>query len=395
MKLSKFGYLLKEGVQAEPDSLITAENVMENRYIRVKIRDDGSIDMYDKRTGRSYVALGVFEDVGDVGDEYVFQQAIGEPITTKGVSAKITVAEDNPARAAFRVEHVMKIPASADAAMETAIQTMEQRELRQIGRSEEMVELKVAAVFSLAKSAKQVEVRVEADNNAKDHRLRILFPTDLAGDSHYADSVFDVVKRTDIPGPNWVNPSRCDHMQMYAAVANEKGGLAAANRGLYEYEILDDRRTLAVTLLRAVGEVGDWGVFPTPEAQCLGAFEAELALIPLTSEKDVTEGFRMAHEYQIDLMAEEIRGSEGMQPMVQSFLNWSGEGLICTCFKAAVNGGGMVFRAFNASDAPTTLSLQTGAKVYRSNILEERGEAVSPDSIPVGVREIVTVIIEG
>jgi alpha-mannosidase len=178
------------------------------------------------------------------------------------------------------------------------------------------------------------------------------------------------------------------------AKALAKGGLAAANRGLYEYEILDDHRTLAVTLLRAVGEVGDWGVFPTPEAQCLGAFEAELALIPLTSEKDVTEGFRMAHEYQIDLMAEEIRGSEGTQPMVQFFLNWSGEGLICTCFKAAVDGNGMILRLFNAGTEPTTLSIDTKSTVLRSDIMEHRGETVSPSGIVVRPKEIITVRIE-
>ena len=36
--------------------------------------------------------------------------------------------------------------------------------------------------------------------------------------------------------------------------------------------------TIAVTILRASGELGDWGYFPTPEAQCLREFEVEFAI---------------------------------------------------------------------------------------------------------------------
>lgn len=47
-------------------------------------------------------------------------------------------------------------------------------------------------------------------------------------------------------------------------------GVTIGNYGLNEYEILPDNNTIAITLLRSVGEMGDWGYFPTPEAQCLG-----------------------------------------------------------------------------------------------------------------------------
>ena len=235
-------YLLKEGcASARAQSLVTGENVMENEFIRAGIQKDGSVDILDKRTGRSYAGLGVFEDVGDVGDEYVFQQSLGEAITTKGVCAKVELIEDNPACAAFRVEHVMKIPACADPAIFEAMQEMRWREDRILGRSENMVELKISVVYSLSRSAKQVEMHIELDNCAKDHRLRVLFPTDVTGDSHYADSVFDMLRRTDIPGPDWINPSRCDHMQLFVAAADDRGGLTVANRGQYEYEVLDER----------------------------------------------------------------------------------------------------------------------------------------------------------
>ena len=53
--------------------------------------------------------------------------------------------------------------------------------------------------------------------------------------------------------------------------------MTVSNKGLNEYEILGDD-TIAVTILRASGELGDWGYFPTPEAQCLREFEVEFAI---------------------------------------------------------------------------------------------------------------------
>lgn len=398
-ELPAFGYevyQLREGDgSVEQKSLIGGGNCLENDFIRAEIRADGSVDVLDKRTGRKYSGLGVFEDVGDVGDEYVFQQSAGDMITTAGVPAKIEMVEDSPARAAFRVDHVMRIPESADAALQEAMSRMCWREDRkEIGRSDKMVEMRVAATYSLSRSAKQLEVHVEFENNAKDHRLRMLFPTDAKGNFHYADSVFDLVKRPDVPGINWVNPSRCDHMQMFAAAADADGGLGVANRGQYEYEVLDERRTLAITLMRAVGELADWGVFPTPGAQCLGRFEADLALIPLENEAAVVEGYRMAHVFQTELSATCIRSAEGELPAKKAFMEWSGDGMICTCFKAAADGKGIVMRFFNAKTEPAVLSIRTERKVVKSNILEERGAVCESGQLQVGAKEIITVRIE-
>lgn len=43
--------------------------------------------------------------------------------------------------------------------------------------------------------AGRIEVEVKGDNAAEDHRLRMLFPTDLDTEVCYSDAPFDVVKR--------------------------------------------------------------------------------------------------------------------------------------------------------------------------------------------------------
>lgn len=67
---------------------------------------------------------------------------------------------------------------------------------------------------------------------------------------------------------------------------DSSAGILVANRGLYEYEILPDQENaIALTLLRSVAEMGDWGYFPTPQAQMQGTYTMEYALFPYEAGK--------------------------------------------------------------------------------------------------------------
>lgn len=54
--------------------------------------------------------------------------------------------------------------------------------------------------------------------------------------------------------------------------------LTQANLGLNKYKVLRDGRN-TITLLRSVGQLGDRGLLPAPEAQCLGVHTARMELI--------------------------------------------------------------------------------------------------------------------
>ena len=82
------------------NSLITTENTMENAFLKAHFEPDGSVELTDKKTGHVYKDLGIFEDCGDIGNEYIFFAPVNDvPVTTKGTKAEITVAEDNACRA--------------------------------------------------------------------------------------------------------------------------------------------------------------------------------------------------------------------------------------------------------------------------------------------------------
>ncbi len=404
-QIPAFGYetfYLREGA-ASPAAggLVTGPNRMENRFVRVDIREDGTFDLTEKQTGRIYPGLGCYEDVGDVGDEYIFQAALGEPLTTQGKPAAVTCVESSPYRAVFRVIHRLEVPRCADSALEEAMEAMEPRLRREIGRSAETTVLELRMTLTLEEGNPVVRIQTEFENTAKDHRLRMVFPTGLKTDRHLADSVFDVMDRPDIPGPAWTNPSRCQRMQTLAAAEDETGGLAVVNRGVYEYEILPEEKRIAVTLVRSVGELGDWGVFPTPEAQCQGRISMDLSVLAYSGDALRRSGCRAAGQFQQDMPVFQVFESDGTLPERGSFLDCTGEGLVFTALKRAENGGGYILRLFNALESPSVLHLRgrAGYTYYRSNILEQKRVCLQPEpdgllQIPVRGKEILTIRFE-
>lgn len=54
-------------------SLLTGEHVMENELLKVAVAEDGSFQLTDKTIGRTYSDLGVYEDTGDIGNEYMYK----------------------------------------------------------------------------------------------------------------------------------------------------------------------------------------------------------------------------------------------------------------------------------------------------------------------------------
>ncbi|MDO7908178.1 alpha-mannosidase [Paenibacillus sp. JX-17] len=389
---------------AAAGSLLKNQRTLENEWLQIEVADDGSFTLLDKKTGQLYRDLGIYEDTGDIGNEYMYRQPDGEQaLTTRGLAAEIQVLEATPYRAALQIKHRWEVPCSADEVLER-----EQRELvwyphRKAQRSNELVTLDITTVISLSRSSAGVELDITMNNTAKDHRLRVLFPTDLEADVHQADSMFEIVDRDQTPAPEWENPSNTQHQQAFVDVSGANAGLTVANRGLQEYEILrDGRNTVAVTLLRSVGELGDWGWFPTPEAQCLGRQTANLKLIPHSGDGIASGSYADAYQYQVPWTVRQTDVHSGSVQPNYIPLQWEAPGLAFSSLKVNEKTGDLMIRWFNMTREQTLLKLVSERpveQVYRSTILEERGQETERQSRdngstevrqPVGPCEIVT-----
>lgn len=400
MGLTTYAWVKSEVKPAEVASLISKANVMENELIKIEIAEDGSFSLTDKKNGQVYRDLGVYENTGDIGNEYMYKQPDGEAaLTTKGQTAQVSVLEDTPYRASIEIVHNWSIPAMADSKLDE-----EQHELiyypnRKAQRSSEMVPMRIRTVISLNRSGKGVEIEATMDNQAKDHRVRALFPTDLLASSHNVDSMFEVATRDNEPAAEWENPSYTAHQQAFVDVSTATAGLTVANQGLNEYEVLrDGRNTIAVTLLRSVGELGDWGYFPTPEAQCIGVHTVRMEVIPHQGDGMKSGAYAEAYQFQIPWTVAQTGVHTGAVASTSAPFEWSHEELAFSSLKVNPKTGDLMLRWFNMAGTDTELKLKSSLPsqgVYKSSILEVEGAVQSFDgdgsfTQPVKPHEIVT-----
>lgn len=392
-------YYLETAEQAQDVDMVSAdENVLENDAVKVVVNADGSYNLLDKKTGRMYENLGFYEDTGDMGNEYIYIQDSGKQVvSTKGMKAEISCVERNAFRTVVEICHKMMVPSGMGEEL------LRQREMcidpytRVANRSSELVEMDVKTVLTLEKSAKGLRVATTICNQAKDHRVRVILPTGLDTSMHMADSAFEVVRRNNRHNDTWTNPCGCERQQCFVAMEDAKGGLLVANRGLYEYEILEDQgNAVAVTLLRCVAEMGDWGYFPTPKAQQIGTFCLEFEVVPFAAG-ETGDAFREGYAFQEDLTVEQAGFEraflrkpgqvkpelvEGELPLEMSFLAFEGDGIHMTAFKKGQKKDDLFVRFVNNMEHEEVLSFKKEdwmKEVYRSNVIEEKGDLMIPD----------------
>ncbi|UQZ33574.1 alpha-mannosidase [Paenibacillus sp. PK3_47] len=370
--------------EAAASPLELTERGMANEYLAVQIREDGSYDVTDKTTGKVFGGLGVYENCGDIGNEYVFRQPEGDvPLTTRGLDARISLAEHEPYRITYEIIHEWQIPASADASFGEEKRRMVPFRKRKAGRAAEQVPLRIVTRISLEAAGTGIQVSAAFNNQAMDHRLRVLFPAGLAASTLLADSIFEAAERDIEPAPDWSNPSNAQHQQAYVSVSDGSCGLMIANKGLNEYEVLrDGSNTIAVTLLRSVSEMGDWGAFPTPEAQCLGEHTAEFAVRPYAGDAGQPEASAWAYQYQTPWFAAQAGIQQGTLPVRYQPLEWQGRTLALSAFKMSKDHEDVILRWYNLAHKEQDFTLKANfpvQTVYASDILERRKHEQASD----------------
>lgn len=393
-------YYLETAEQLQNVDVVSGDtNVLENDAMKVVVNEDGSYSLLDKKTGRTYENLGCYEDTGDMGNEYIYIQDTGKQvISTKGRKAEVSCVERNAFRTVVEIRHKMMVPSGMGEELQRQREMCIDPYTRVAKRSFELVEMDVKTVLTLEKSAKGLRVAATICNQAKDHRVRVIFPTGLHASTHMADSAFEVVRRNNRHNDTWTNPCGCERQQCFAAMEDEKGGLLVANRGLYEYEILEEQENaIAVTLLRCVAEMGDWGYFPTPKAQQLGTFCLEFEVVPYAAGETGT-AFEEGYAFQQDLTVAQaglerafLRKPgqvkpeliEGKLPLEMSFLAFEGNGIHMTAFKKGQKKDDLFVRFVNHMEQGEILSFKKEdwmKEVYRSNVIEEKDNVLTPDA---------------
>jgi alpha-mannosidase len=313
--------------------------------LSVRAADDGTLTV--GAGGRTWTGLCALEDVGDRGDTYDFDPVAGGAIRVEAVAVRRHVHASGIQR--LTVERTLLVPAAL----------AEDRRERSAARARLVVEMEAR----VAPGVPRVDLRVRVHNTARDHRLRLRFPTGGADGACLAASSADVVRR----GPErpdaarWVHPAPATFVQQGFVAA---GGLTVVAPGLPEAEVTADG-VLAITLVRAVGWLARMDLttrpqvagpsVPTPGAQCLETIEARLALLPGV---DV----RAARDAELGLRAC-AAGPAPLVPPGTALLAVEPRALVVSALKPAVDGRGGVLRVLNPTDDPLEARVDVGVPI--------------------------------
>ncbi len=264
-------------------SCMQTENILENDNLKITINDNGSVTMYNKVTKQSQTNIIEIYDEGDIGNEYMFGPVKNDKNIFLSKIDKIDNLNDNGCKRVI-ASATLTLPTSADETLQEEQLDIVSYPSRNAKRSQSVANLPLMIEYTLGKYDKGLNVNIKIANNVKDHRMRTMFKLDNSFDHHYADSAFETVKRNNKPMETWKNPSFDHRLAKFVKLQNEADSLIIGTNGLHEYEMIDNN--VAITLIRSVGELGDWGHFPTPQAQCLYEVNAQLYIIFDSKQND-------------------------------------------------------------------------------------------------------------
>lgn len=352
----------------------------------VKIAQNGTLTVTDKKSGVSYAGLNSYEDVADRGESYNFMPIPGDvPVTTLSDTARVWVESQSLVSVTFGVENRWALPVGRNGDSRTA----------------ETVDTVITTYVTLTAGIDRVDITTTFNNQSEDHRVRAIFTPHIQTENSLADGQFDLVERGIYPWKEWKNPSNCQRCQAFFALEDAEKGLAVAGRGLHEFEILrDGDNTMALTLLRSIGRMGDWGVFPTPKMQCKGVQTLEYSVIPYAKTARA-DAFALAHAFaDDDMVVGQVEAQTGTLPGVQLLVSVDNAALVTSAVKRSEDGAYTVVRLYNPLSEAATATMAVGADVkavYAADLAEIKGEALAlvdgQVALTVPAKKIVTYLL--
>ena len=340
--------------------------VLENEHLKIDVQSNGTFDVLDKTTGKRFSGLGYFSDEGEAGHAWTHISV--DPVNdTKNSKPVIQLTENGELVSVVHIRHELKISVK----------------LQHGKRSEDLYRLPFDFRIELHRGSYFVELDVELENRSEDHRLRLMFPTDIDAEYSWGEGQFDVVKRptkrTDTS--NWIEQPMVDYpMYHFVDVSDGQTGAAVIVDGLKEYEVLDDARTtLAITLFRAFSyviqpsSVQDYSY--QKGSQCLGKQTFRLAFMPHVGDWQTGNVYRSALAFNNKLKSIQIGRATGNLNPELSFLRIVPESLIFSALKSpeTASAKSLVLRLYNPTDLEIQGEVQTYFKLteVRQMTLEE------------------------
>ncbi len=374
---------------------------LENAFVKLSVNSNGTVRLVNKENGQIFDNLHYFEETGDVGDYWInLRPHNNRTYSTVGSNADVWVENNGELSATIGIRHVMRLP--KESLRPHCFHAADSK------RSDDYADMEIISYFTLKRDEKKVDVRVEIDNNVKDHRVRVMYPTGIKAQNSYAAGHFTVDKRPVMPNGDkeyWVDMQTLPQ-QTFVDVTDEKQGIAFVNNSLTEYELKNDGEgTLALTLIKGVKNTICTdkrldNYYPKQHGgQSLGMHTYEYALYPHNGNWQEGKVYEQAQKFNIIPGAMQTAAhSFGKVKPNTSLYEIESKELIMSAFKKTEDRDTLVMRLYNPTENTVESMIKlykTPKKSYFTNMNEERIEEFDISKpISVGKYKIVTMEFE-
>ena len=356
----------KGAVQVAPKN---EQNVLENSFYKITVNNDGTLAVFDKETEQTFEQVLRLEDGSDDGDEYDYSPSRQEWLLYSNDFDVETNVEHQALQSVAHIKFRMNVP--------TNLESREQR-------SNQDGYLDVVCQVVLKQDTRRIEVRMELDNQADDHRVRVLIPTPFVTETVVADNQFGLITRTtDDPAmqvweaEKWKEaPVPVYQLMNFAALENGQAGMAVMTNGLREFEIIanetEQRDTFALTLFRGIGVLGKENLLlrpgrpsgikiPAPDSQVRGKIVCEFTLFGFAGDHITANVMAEARDNvtpiqcynKIPFNAMKLNIGEQNIPLTYSLCSADKNGLVLSVLKKAEDEDALIIRVYNPSETET------------------------------------------
>ncbi|MEZ9722787.1 mannosylglycerate hydrolase [Vibrio splendidus] len=366
--------------------------LLENEYYRINVNDNGTLTIFDKETEQVFDQVLRLEDGSDDGDEYDYSPSRQEWLLYSDEFPVETSIDHQGFQSVANIAFRMNVPVN-----------LAEREER-TGQNG-FVEAQCQVV--LKQGSRRIEVRMELDNQADDHRVRVLVPTPFVSETVVADNQFGCITRlTNDPAmavweeEKWKEaPVPVYQLMNFAALENGKAGVAIMSNGLREFEVIasqgdENRDTFALTLFRGIGVLGKEELLlrpgrpsgikiPTPDSQVRGKLVCEFTLCGFSGNHIDANVMAQARDNvtqiecynKIPYNAMKLNVGEQNLPMSFSLLSKQQSGAVLSVLKKAEDEDALIMRVYNPAETGSvsdSISFTQAVSSWKETSMDER-----------------------
>lgn len=363
------------------DSAVSCQNDL----IRFEIAPNGTISITDKKTGRVYSGLHSFLDCGEMGDGWFHIRPMEDrSISSLGCRVSIEKTFDGYAECKFVVRYEFSLPKE------------KVHNFQFVQRSDLYETCIIRSEFTIARDSALVSVHTEVDNNIRDHRLQLHFPTNVITDRYQVNQCNLILTRPtgqDHGHHTWketdITEKAFENMVFVRSEdeTNPHGLLFLSKGGLHEVSCPGDREySIDITLLRCftktVSTDGE------PDGQLQGKQIFEYAIMPIAAQTD-HELVLTKDRYVCGYKAFTIPFGLKL-PDESAFTFSSNACTYLTCLPSKNTESSIIIRTVNNSALPSSCKISFARKIDKActcNFLEEE-----TDIITINLNELEVIV---